>query len=99
MIDKIPELLNFNRCFLNSTGSSATNHRFFPDIDANQPKAGTIERPFHPWARWAQMVLRGPLSSTGNGWKEGWVSRTNTLTLHIEYVQSGTLQVLKFLKF
>ena len=31
MIGKFPEVLNSNRLLSNSTGSSATNHRFFPD--------------------------------------------------------------------
>ena len=73
MIGEIPEVLN-------STGLSATNQQFFLHIDANQPKAGTIDRPFHPWARWAQMVLQRPLSSTGGfsmvGRKEGCPGQT-----------------------
>ena len=37
MIGKFPEISNSNQLFLDSTGSSATNRRFFSDIDSGFP--------------------------------------------------------------
>ena len=46
MIDKSPEILNFNGYFLNSTGSSATNRRFFPNIEIHSKDLHILFRCF-----------------------------------------------------
>ena len=49
MIDKFPEVSNFNPLFMNSTGSSATNRWLFPDIGMHIGTWST-DRWAHMWA-------------------------------------------------